>query len=86
MKYNDSNTPVEYQIDQIQAKGKRALYKMVFTIPFAIGGLVFAFIISILDDDVAGIILFFPTVPLLVNIAYVTYCYMKAKKLENNNQ
>lgn len=87
MKQNNTPMPIEYQIDEIQAKGKRALFKLCMTVPFAIGGFLTVFIISILDDDdVLAIGYIIVLLPLLINVLYVFFCYLKAKKLERLQQ
>lgn len=86
MKQNNTPMPVEYQIDEIQAKGKRALFKLCITVPFAIGGFLTVLIISILDDDVFAIGCIMVLLPLLINVLYVFSCYLKAKKLEKSQQ
>lgn len=74
MKRNDSTMPLEYQIDLIEAKGKRAMSKLLITGPLAIAGLLFAFIISIFDDDVFWMALIMFSLPLLINILYIVLC------------
>lgn len=82
MKRNDSTMPLEYQIDLIKAKGKRAMSKLLITGPLAIAGLLFAFIISIFDDDVFWMALFMFSLSLLINILYIVLCFLKLKKLQ----
>jgi len=82
MKRNDSTMPLEYQIDLIEAKGKRAMSKLLITGPLAIAGLLFAFIISIFDDDVFWMALIMFSLPLLINILYIVLCFLKLKKLQ----
>lgn len=82
MKRNDPTVPLEYQIDLIEAKGKRAMSKLLITGPLAIAGLLFAFIISIFDDDVFLMALIMFSLPLLINILYIVLCFLKLKKLQ----
>lgn len=86
MKQNNTTMPIEYQIDTIQAKGKRAMFKLLITGPVAIGGFLTAFIISIFDDDVFAMISIMSLLPLLINVLYVFSCYLKVKKLEKSQQ
>ena len=82
VKRNDPTVPLEYQIDLIEAKGKRAMSKLLITGPLAIAGLLFAFIISIFDDDVFLMALIMFSLPLLINILYIVLCFLKLKKLQ----
>lgn len=63
-------------------KGKRAMSKLLITGPLAIAGLLFAFIISIFDDDVFWMALIMFSLPLLINILYIVLCFLKLKKLQ----